>query len=124
MAPAPLDDTARNNINAIKATTQHDEVSHNAADTPPYSRHSPNRNGAVACNSRDRAEINPVRAPYPTGPNTANGNVPLAIVNTPLPIPCNTTKTAAAGPPTNAAETQLDASPNSRAIGTARTAGM
>ena len=28
--------------------------------------------------------------------------MPLAIVNTPLPIPCNTTKTAAAGPPTNA----------------------
>src|SRR5580704_8860672 len=43
----------------------------------------------------------PLRSPLPTGPEIANGTVPLAIVRRPLPAPCKTAKAMIAPGPSS-----------------------
>src|SRR5215204_4173182 len=71
------------------------------AAAPISSRNTPNRNGADDSETRAGAESMPVRSPYPAGPKTARGKVPLAIVIKPLPAPCATANTPTAAGPNN-----------------------
>src|SRR6516162_3820155 len=57
------------------------------APIPTRSSSKPNSNGDAACSIRACVDSNPLRTPYPWGPNNANGKVPLLIVIMPLPAP-------------------------------------
>ena len=70
------------------------------ARIPTRSRTKPNKNGEAACSLRAGADSNPLRRPYPWGPNNANGKVPLVIMIMPLPAPCNRANAMTQGDPT------------------------
>ena len=69
------------------------------ARMPTWSSSKPNRNGEADCSVRAGADSNPLRRPYPWGPNNDNGKVPLLIVIMPLPAPCKSANAMIPGAP-------------------------